>query len=263
MRAGHFLETSITRHMLRAIDRMRLLNAKRSVLRVVVMTAATGLISWTYPTQQMVVVDLTKPAPPSARSMGVPGAAYGGIVGGEHPVFFPPRYKLPLELTIRGLGPPAPGARAAIEPKSPDFTLELVVKNVGGQPFDMPVGRDQAKVQRPGSKGRRTLVYRIRPENAKEKLVDLPLLGAVYGSESIPDSLLRIEPQQSVSVLLPVDAVAIARFMAKEANAAKVRIVCHEWALADDKYFIEKISDEVESQNTESVPIPRRTTKNK
>ena len=248
--------------MLRAIDHVQQVSAWRFGLGFLILTVATGLISWASP-QQMPIVDLTKPTPPDAGSMGLPGAAYGGIVGGEHPVSFPPRYKLPRELTIRGLSPPAPGARAAVEPKSPDFTLELVVRNVSGQPFDLPVGRDQARVQGPGSKGRRTLLFQIRAENTKEKLVGLPLLGAVYGSESAPDFMLRIEPQQSVLVLLPVDVAAIARFMAKEANAAEVRIVCHEWALADDKYFIEKISDNVESRNTESVPIPRRTTKNK
>ncbi len=236
------------------------MNARHSGLRVGVLTLVAGLISWAEPAQQLPVVDLTKPAPPDAKSMGVPGVAAGGIVGGEHPISFPPRYRLPLELTIRSLGPPAPGARAAIEPKPPDFTIELVVKNVSRLRFDLPVGRNPAESHRPANKGRRAFVCRIRPENAKEKLVDLPLLGSGYGSESDPHSLVRIEPQQAVLVLLPVDAAAIARLMAEEATTANVRVLCHEWRLSDDKYFIEKTSEDVESKNIVAVPIPRRTT---
>jgi hypothetical protein len=230
----------------------------RHRLRSVVAAVLAGPLFWLAQAQQMPVVDLTKAAPPGTVSAGVPGAAAGGIVGGERPVSASPTYHLPLELTIRRVRPPDWGARTALEPKSPDFTLELSVKNVGAQPFDLPIGRDQGKVQRPGHVRRRTLVYRIRPEIEKEKLLDLPLLGSVYGSDSAAELMIRIEPQQSVLVLLPVDAAALARIMPKGAAAAEVRVLCQESTLVDDRYFVEKISEKIESANTTKISLPAR-----
>jgi len=229
--------------------------------RAVALTLLVGLVFWATPCQQLPVVDLTKPAPPDAGSMGVPGAAAGGIVGGDRPVSFPPRYDLNLELRIGRLFPPALGSRVAIEPKPPDFALELIVRNVGRAPFDLPIGRDQAKVQRPGNAERRTLSCRIRPESAENKIIDLPLAGLVFGSKSTPESLLRIEPQQSVLVLLPVDSAAIRGIVAKDATAADIRVVCKESMLSDDRFFVEKVSAQVVSQNAVTVPFkPAGTT---
>ncbi len=251
------METLTTSRILRAIRGIGRLARKQSRLRaaILVLALASAPFSLRTRAQQVPVLDLTKPAPPNAGRMPIPGIAAGAIVGGERPVFFPPRYKLPLEITIRGVRPPAPGARAAIEPKPPDFALELLVKNIGDQPFDLPMGRDPAKAHRPGSKRRRTFLYLIRPENTAAKLIVLPLVGSADASESVPDTLLRIEPQHAVLVLLPIDLAAIARGLPKEATTTNVRVVCREATLADDKYVEEKISEDVESQNVVAIPI--------
>lgn len=183
------------------------------------------------------VLDLTAKAvaPPWLRA---PGSAVGGTTTGHT---FPPKYELPLTARIQ-----------AVRPSTLDFNetfaIELVLRNTGIAPFHMPQSRDPWKVHLQGQKGRRTFLFLLRfsPPDREEVTV---VIASTQSAETVPDSQVRLGPGESVIVLLPGDLSQIREQLAPEVRQLEFRVICKEWKLADDRYFIQATSNELQSEN--------------
>ena len=197
------------------------------------------------------VIDLTKKRPVNAKTMPMPGSSAGGIVGGERPIFEPPRYSLALEAKVRAI-------RRDSLAEGQKLVIELLLRNTGKEPFYLPVSQDSYGTHHPGNTGRRTFLFSVRFVGGNGQSLDEDGIAATSGAESRPDSLLRIEPQKSVLVLLPADSTQASRRLPADAKTMAVQIICKEWSLEDSRYFIKSISHEIQSSNAVQIELPSR-----
>ena len=76
------------------------------------------------------------------------------------------------------------------------------------------------------------------------------VVGVTVGSHAVPHSLLRLEPQQTIRVLLRVESRWIKSSLPKDGHELRVEVTCGEWALKNDSFFIESTAKDVISGNT-------------
>ncbi len=198
--------------------------------------------------QELPVLDLTAPRPAGTESLGVPGIVVGGVVGVPNAATFPQRYSLPLEARIRRIKP-SPLSRQQ------EFFVELELWNRGDSPFYLPQLRDEMRAHRPGNKARRRFSFYLDFSWPEIKEQERTLVGLTEGSDSVPESLLRLGPGESVLVLLPGNFDPVREHLPSEPTEVGLRIVCTEYLLEDDRYFIKSVSEEVGSQNTVNIPL--------
>ncbi len=246
MREDQILEISIFRIIQLLVTRRTILQARLTRVRAVLATSAVMAFALSATPGQIPEVpptlDLTAKAPTSEQGIGrLPGAAGGGG-GSPTGTRGTPRYRLPLEIRI---------LRSAIT-ETGDFIIEVQLRNTGDIAFDLPASRDLTRVQRPGNKSQREFFFWVRPAlNDQHEVV----LGgaATGGSTSVPGSYIRLEPGVPLGVLLPAAGNLITRSIPKGAKQAEIRVVCGEWTLADDRYFIQSEADELPSTNSISL----------
>lgn len=193
--------------------------------------------------QETPVLDFTVPRLPGGGSLGVPGIVVGGVIGGPESSRYPPRYRLPLEARIRAIKPDTVSAQET-------FVVELELRNRGDTPFYLPRLRDELKAHRPGNKRRQRFRYYFGFTLPHSKEEERALLELTDGSESVPDSLLRLAPGESVLVLLLGDLRAVHQRLPSEPVDIGVRLVCDEYLLEDEQFSIKAVSREIESENS-------------
>lgn len=206
-----------------------------------------AVLTFATPTEEIPVLDLTtkREGKPWLRA---PGSMVSVISGGPKLVFHPPRYQLPLQAKIRRVKPSRMGAEEK-------FIIELELRNTGDTPFYLPQLRDRWKVHPQGNKGRRTFLFSIKFFQAGQWEEQSALVASTDGAETVPESLLRLDPQRAVLILLRGDLGPIQHRLSSELREVSLRVVCKEWTLEDERYFIQKRSENLESANDVSVTI--------
>ena len=180
-------------------------------------------------------IDLTKPPLTGQQGLGVPGGSGG--------TFQAPRYKLPLRLEIIHLSAVGTG----------EFVLQVRLENTGTAPFDLPVSRNISDVQRTPSASRRVFSLAIRqvsPAHAKTWTV-----AVTAGSASMPHSLLPLQPGESAQVLIQVLSGRLKEAIPTDTRRFDVRVLCDEWTLDDDRFFVRAKSQEIASENAAKFRI--------
>lgn len=190
------------------------------------------------PEEKLPVLDWTGPPPPPKGTFGFPGDSAGGAPGLKPK----PRYRLPLKLTIR-----------SVEPRSiargQKLVIELLVQNIGSEPYYLPVARNDGTVHAQGNKQRRVWFVDIRLHDVRGGPPVTRLCETTAGSVSAPTSLLRLGPSTVVTLRFESDARVIASESAEGSQQYGLSVVCGEWTSKNEVYFIQGRSEEVESTN--------------
>jgi hypothetical protein len=186
-------------------------------------------------TSQLPYLDLTTPAPADQRGLGLPGASAGN--------FQPPRYELPLRAEI---------IHTSVS-KDGDFILEVQLENIGEGAFDFPISRNISDVQRTPGRGRREFHCDIRPVSSESHPIEAVGSAVTAGSVTTPRSLMRLEPRETVRVLLRAEANRVKKAMPSEETQLDVRVVCGEWTLDDNRFFIRTTAQELTSANAAAL----------
>lgn len=189
--------------------------------------------------QKSTTLDLTAKPPTGERGYpGIPGAEMGGF-SGPGPGRATSTYSLPLQVQILN----------SLVDSERNFVIEVAVRNVGDTVFELPSSRNLTKIEAPGNKSQRLFFFMLRPSgrNQTDQLLrSIP----VGGSSSVPGSFKRLGPGETLRVLLPVSGEEVRRAFKDGIKELDVRIVCSEWQLEDDRYFIRGRSADLASSNT-------------
>jgi len=191
------------------------------------------------------VLDLTKPVPGETESMGVPGVVFGGVLSKGAPSY-PPRYALPLAAEVVRLSPSRVG-------RSETYVVEVRLQNTGRSAYYLPVMQEQTNTHKPGNKRRRTFDFAIRFLSPKEGQKSKAIVAVTFGSDSVPGSLHRLEPGESLHVLLPGHISMLADEI--NANEVDLQVVCRESTLEDGRYHIKALSEELVSANAARLTL--------
>ena len=192
--------------------------------------------------QELPVLDLTKKRPVKGKPLPVPGASLEGIFRGGKTIIIPQPYRLPLETQIRTARP------ADADPRG-TWIVELELRNTGDTPFYLPHSRDPWTVHAEGNKGKRAFHFSVRFFVPGKWETEASVVASTSGAATLPDSLLRLNPQQSVLVLLPVRLTSIRHRLSREAHDLSLQVICKEWTFEDDRYYIKTRSHDLESEN--------------
>jgi hypothetical protein len=131
-----------------------------------------------------------------------------------------------------------------------NITVEILLRNTGVSSFDIPISRDISRVEQTASKSRSLFFLRAVPVYDQKLGSDSIGLGQTAGSLSIQDSLMRLKPGDCLRVLIPVTPADLKRSLPKNSDRVKIRIICEQWHLDDQRYFIASTSDQVLSVNS-------------
>jgi hypothetical protein len=233
-------------HTLLAIKTARLLST-HVLLSLAVISIATTIVATTRSagqgTEMPGVLDLTAQVPPNEQGYyhGIPGSSGGGATGGWRPgPSDTVPYRLPLGLEILYAKPNKDG----------NFVFEVLMQNTGSAPFELPTLRNLTAIEKPGNKSRRVFFLQLQPLGGSKPGVVALGSAATGGSTSVPGSFTRLEPGKSLRVLLLASSDSIKRSFTQESEKLAVKVICNEWRLDDNKYFLSGISGELASVNT-------------
>ena len=191
---------------------------------------------------QKLVLDLTKPAAREQQVTSVPGMSVGGV-GGEPR---PSGYRLPLTVEL-----------VSIDPQpiklGNEFTVEVRLRNTSASAFFLPASQNAVAVLQHEGKGRRTFSFKLIFEDPKSGRKTLSFAASAVGSETAKDSLLRIAPGKEVRVLFIGDLSPIANW--SDFSRLQLRAGVSETAFEDRRYFVERRSEELVSENAKTVDL--------
>lgn len=179
--------------------------------------------------------------------MGVPGVVFGGVLSKGAPSY-PPRYVLPLVAEVVRLSPSRVG-------RSETYVVEVRLQNAGRRAYYLPVMQEQTNAHKPGNKRRRTFDFAIRFLSPKEGQKLKAVVAVTFGSDSVPGSLQRLEPGESLHVLLPGHIAMLADELPINANEVDLQVVCRESTLEDGRYHIKALSEELVSANAARLTL--------
>lgn len=225
---------------------MRLAHDKhRLVSRLVLIAALVAPMAAQEVT--MPVLDLTKPAPSEQQVTGVAGASIGGIEG-QPP---PSGYLLPLKIELTSIYP---------QPVKPGekITVEVRLRNTGASVFFLPASQNGVEVLQHEGKGRRTFAFNLIFEDPKSGRQTSSYGAVAMGSETVKNSLCRIEPGKEVRVLFTGDLGPIADWLKQGIDRIQVRAGASEMTFEDRRYFLKSQSQPIVSDNAEGIELTER-----
>ncbi len=198
----------------------------------------TGQASQTIP-----VLDLTAEVPPDEQGYyhGIPGSSGGGATGGWRPGpgdTVP--YRLPLTLEILRATPNKDG----------NFVFEILLRNTDSVPFDLPSSRNITAVEKPGNRSRRVFFFQLQPHDGSKPGIVALGSASTAGSASLPGSFVRLDPGKSLKILLLASSELISRSFSQQSEKLAVKVICNEWRLDDNRFFLSGLSAELASVNT-------------
>lgn len=202
--------------------------------RIAVFVSCCAVLLWSQSVstpQSAKILDLTGAVGPGQEGLrGIPGESYGSR--GEQ------KYKLPLEVSI---------VRSWISEQG-EAGVEVRLQNVGETPFDLPASQNLTGIEKPGNKAQRLFWLLLRPET---DIRSASIGGVVVGgSTSVSGSLIELAPGESLRVLMRITQAELkTAFHGAENKELGARLVCHEWRLEEDRYYITASSDDVASSN--------------
>lgn len=193
------------------------------------------------------VLDLTKPPPREQQETGLPGMSIGGIEGQP----LPTGYRLPLKIELTSINP----QRVRLGDK---FTVEVRLRNVSAVVFFLPASQNSAEVFRHEGKGRRRFDFNFILEDPTSGHQISKVAAVAAGSDTMDGSLLRIEPGGEVSVLFTADLRSIAPSFGQDGGRILVRAGVSETAFEDRRYFVERKSEEIETESVQTIDLVKR-----
>jgi hypothetical protein len=190
------------------------------------------------------LLDLTKPVPMEEKLTAMPGASVTASEGQP----LPRGYPLPLAVRLLSISPqPVRIGRK--------FTVEILLRNTGDAPFDLPASQYSRKVLKQGNNGRRTFLFLLTLQNPTNGRQSTQLMASSNLSQRVPSSLLHLEPGQRVRVLFTGDLSPFADLLRNGLEQVQVRAQVSEWKFEDRRYFIEREAEPVLSDNTVMLDI--------
>lgn len=200
------------------------------------------------PRQEVTVLDLTKPAEFPSSARGYPILGGGGVSGVK---IGPDPYPIPLDVRISELEPKTIA-------RQDKFLLEIELKNNGTGVFFFPVSRDVAGVQQDKNEGRRTMLVFIRLEHSPQPNLNVKVIGLLAGSSSLPRSLKRLNPGDSVLVRVTGDLSSYGPsrwWVSAGQKEVTLRAGLSESTLKEGEFAIENVSEKVLSKNTVTLTL--------
>jgi hypothetical protein len=179
------------------------------------------------------VIDLTKSPPDRTEAAAAPG--YSTRV---------PTYVLPLTLLVERVRSTAAG----------ELTVDLLLRNTGSTDFELPASQDSSRILQNGNKGRSTFIFRMRTVGTRPEQVISSAVGSLSGSSSVPNSFLRLKPNAAVRILLKADIDFLEQWKTQGTTVAEVQLICSEWKLDDDRFYISATSRDLKSENVVKIP---------
>ena len=230
------LVNKTARSMIVAINLLWLMAASTAVISAY--GRLTGQSSQSIPT-----LDLTAEAPPDEQGFyhGIPGSSGGGATGGWRPGpgdTVP--YRLPLSLEILRATPNKDG----------NFVFEILVRNIDKAAFDLPSSPNLTTIEKPGNKSRRVFFFQLQPLSGSKPGIVALGSAATAGSTSLPGSFVRLDPGKSLKILLLASSNLISGSFRQQPEKLAVKVICNEWRLDDNRFFLSGISAELASANT-------------
>src|SRR4029077_11223934 len=176
------------RHILLANKRSRFSTVYINACLTAAINAASILASGSLASQGLnatAALDLTADVPRDEQGYyhGIPGMSGGGASGGWQPGpgdTVP--YRLPLSLEILHAAPNKDG----------NFVFEVLLRNTGTAPFDLPSSRNLTAPEKPGNKSRRVFFLQLQPLAGSKSGIMALGSAATAGSTSIPGSFIRL-----------------------------------------------------------------------
>lgn len=108
-----------------------------------------------------------------------------------------PEPKLQLEIELRSIEP--------IPERQRERLVTIVIRNIGSEPYSLPVGRDPEVALKPANHGRREFWFNLQLANQRYAHLRGP---RTYASTDLPDTMMILSPRESVRVRFPLDLVA-------------------------------------------------------
>ena len=175
--------------------------------------------------------------------------SFGGVSGeniGPHP------YTVPLSVRVSKVEPRTVSQRGK-------FLLEIELKNTGPGIFLFPVSRDFARVQEDQNLGRRSANVSIRFVDRPQPNLDVKVIGLLGGSPSLPRSLKRLKPGDSILIRVTADLSpsGLTQWISTDQREATIRVGYDEYTLKDGEFFVENFSEKIFSQNAVTLSIKK------
>jgi len=227
MRTHHAI--NIIRHVARRLTILFVLQASLAALGLVLLAVAAPRQGRDTPR----VLDLTAKVPVSRQG-------YSGLPGGVGGSWVPQPYRLPLDARI---------AHSSVNTEG-NFIVEVVLRNTGNVPFDLPASQEVAKIQQLVNASKRIFFIRLLPIGDERQQQDSVGFAQTAGSPSAPGSFLRLQPGDAVRVLVAANANLVRQSLAKMTDNVEIKAICGEWNLANDRYFVQASAQDLSSSNT-------------
>jgi hypothetical protein len=179
------------------------------------------------------LLDLTRKEPANSGALGVPGDSSDRSV---------PFITIPLQVTILNLWPSVLSSEGRIN-------LDVLVRNVGKESILIPASKDYSHVIRAGNLDQRMMSVQLELRHPGTPTPLTIGIGASVGSTSIPDSMVRLAPQETMVIRVAENLSDTWKWhesgLSTDFVSAKVSI--HEAFLENDRFFVKTWSERVTS----------------
>ena len=191
--------------------------------------------------QSQKMLDFTKRPFSLSDPIGT-GASYGKPREGVLPI-----QHLPLELTIQSIKSVSVGAQRS-------FVVDVLLRNAGETTYMCPASLDpERKPLLRGNRGRRMLVFQAVYVVADRQII--PGAGVADGSDSYPNALIQLGPQESLIVRFQIDPWRSSALSESGVTAADLQISAFETKLKDDEDVMIGHSQLITSHNAVQLPL--------
>ena len=187
------------------------------------------------------------PLGPKDNSRGI-----SGVIGGPEGLvitYDPPRYRIPLQIRLVSVIPvwEDDGSLDGV-------VVEILVRNEGRSPFDLPVSADPVRsAVLPGISDRREFSFILELQPPVGMRIPIFAL-SLDGSASMPDSLYRLGPGEAVRVRFEDRLSPLWELERDGVSRVSLSVLGRGQRLANDRYAVESESEFVRS--IESVVLP-------
>jgi len=131
--------------------------------------------------------------------------------------------------------------------KAGDFVIEVDIKNVSRGEVELPISRQITDIERTFGAFRRELIFGVHATSAQNE--EPYVVAVTAGSHAVPKSLLKLEPDKSVRVLLRIQSSWVRKSLPENEKEVSLHATCGEMALEDARFSIQSMAHEIVSQN--------------
>ncbi len=171
------------------------------------------------------ILDLTRDRTRDEQTNRLPGASVGSNG--------PAKYALPL--SVRDL-------KVTPDPADSEYLIyEMTLTNVGEVDFLLPRSLDARRIEEESNRGRRVLLFEVRVTGGSNS--QTTVVQTADGAETVPESWLRLRPQEAISVRLRGRRQQLS--VPKYTGGLILVPECEEWTIGDGGFMIARLSETV------------------